>query len=435
QENATFDTPNIDSLAEDGVYMDNFYSSSPVCSPSRFGLLTGRYPSRGYLDRVLLPTDKSMMPYNYQRLTNSFFFRRNVDGILGDEITLAEVVKAYGYNTGLIGKWHLGDYGQYLPTKQGFDYYFGSYYSNDMVPYELVREQNGKAKTVFTHSQMKDQSKTNEIYTEEVLTFINNSLDNDEKFFALYNSPWPHAPHFSGEENDKADDTYIDCITEFDDYLGNIFASLKERGVYDDTLIIFTSDNGSSQQGSTGPLKGKKDTTFEGGHKVPFIARYPNGGLGGGNSFNGLTEPKRVETRAMNIDIFPTVLSYIGIEQLPEDRIIDGRSLFDILQGNIATDIAIHESLYYIKNSEVQAIQKPVTIDGDKVNMKYFESVSSEFVSIFMFMKRKNLLFNLDSDPAEAYNISKKYPNVANEMKEDLRAFIKHLKENRRGKI
>ncbi len=433
REDASFDTPNIDSLAEEGVVMTNFYTSSAVCSPSRFGLLTGRYQSRGYLDRVLLPTDRSLQPYNYQRLTNSFFFRNNVDGILSDEITLAEVAQASGYRTGLIGKWHLGDYGQYLPTNQGFDYYFGSYYSNDMVPYELVRERDGKAETVFTHEEMKDQSPTNEIYTDEVLDFLGRSLDADGRFFLLYNSPWPHAPHYSGEVNDRTDDTYMDCIVEFDTYLGEILGLLKERGVYDDTLIVFTSDNGSAAQGSTGALKGKKDTTFEGGHKVPMIARYPNGDLGAGGSFQEEEGSRRIEARAMNIDLFPTILSYMGIEQLPGDRVIDGVSLYDLLQGNVAPDSAVHDALFYIKNSEVQAIQKPVT-EGDRtVDMKYFEAVSSEFVSLFMFSKRRNLLFDLDNDPAEAYNIANRHPDIADAMKEELRAFIEQLEENRRG--
>ena len=432
REDASFDTPNIDSLAQEGVVMTNFYTSSAVCSPSRFGLLTGRYQSRGYLDRVLLPTDRSLQPYNYQRLTNSFFFRNNVDGILSDEITLAEVARASGYRTGLIGKWHLGDYGQYLPTNQGFDLYFGSYYSNDMVPYELVRERDGKAETVFTHEEMRDQSPTNEIYTDEVLGFLGRSLDAGGRFFLLYNSPWPHAPHYSGDVNDRTDDTYIDSIVEFDTYLGEILGLLKERGVYDDTLIVFTSDNGSAEQGSTGALKGKKDTTFEGGHKVPLIARYPNGGLGGG-SFEGQNGLRRVEARAMNIDLFPTILTYMGIERLPDDRVIDGVSLYDLLQGTVAPDSAVHEALFYIKNGEVQAIQKPVTEGDRSVDMKYFEAVSSEFVSLFMFTKRRNLLFDLDNDPAEAYNIANRHPDIAGEMKEELRAFIEQLEENRRG--
>lgn len=432
-DNATFDTPNIDSLAEDGVVMTNFYTSSAVCSPSRFGLLTGRYQSRGYLDRVLLPTDTSLQPYNYQRFTNSFFFRNNVDGILSDEITLAEVAQAYGYRTALIGKWHLGDYGQYLPGTQGFDYFFGSYYSNDMIPYELVREQDGRVEGVFTHDQMRDQSVTNEIYSEEVLEFLSTSIRADESFFLLYNSPWPHARHYAGEVNDRTDDTYIDAILEFDAYLGDILELLREEGVYDDTLLLFMSDNGSADQGSTGPLKGKKDTTFEGGHKVPMIARYPNGGLGGGPHFAGVGWPRRVEARAMNIDLFPTILSYMGIEQLPEDRIIDGVNLYDLLQGNVTSNAALHDALFYIKNGEVQAIQKPVMLGGRTVDMKYFEAVSSEFVSLFMFSKRRNLLFNLDKDPAEAYNIANRHPGIARQLNADLRAFAAALAENRRG--
>lgn len=137
--NATINTPNIDSIADGGIMMDNFYSASPVCSPSRFSILTGRYSSRGYLDNVVFPSDIQSNPWSPTHFLNPYQFLNNVDGILGDEITFAEVLQAAGYNTGCIGKWNLGDYGQYLPTSQGFDYFYGSYYVNDMTPYTGLR--------------------------------------------------------------------------------------------------------------------------------------------------------------------------------------------------------------------------------------------------------------------------------------------------------
>jgi len=430
--NAAINTPNIDSIGEDGVFMDNFYSSCPVCSPSRFGIMTGRYNVRGYIDRVLLPTSKSITPYNYQRFTNSFFFENNVDGILADEITVAEAAQAIGYNTAMIGKWHLGDYGQYLPTNQGFDYFYGCYYSNDMTPYNIVREQGGKAEIAIPHKDiMKDQSEVTSLYTEEMMNYLENTIDNNEKFFAFYTSPWPHGPIFSGEEGNTSDDNYISCIEEFDDYLGNILDLLKDKNVYNDTLIIFTSDNGPAREGSAGALRGRKGNTFEGGQKVPMIACYVNGGLGNGDSFNGITGAKHIESSAMNIDLFPTILQYIGIDSLPRDREIDGVSLYGVLQGDTPSNAKLHHSLYYMNNGQVYAVQKPYQTDEGLFDFKYFDSIKSENTSLMY--KVKNYLVNLDKDPNESYNLSNVYPDAADELKADLNNFIKELKENRRG--
>ena len=136
----TINTPYIDSIAENGVMMENFYAASPVCSPSRFAMLTGRYSSRGYLDNVVFPTVTDSDPWSPTHFLDPYQFLFNVDGILGDEVTFAEVLQAAGYDTACIGKWNLGDYGEYLPTNQGFDYFYGSYYVNDMTPYNWVRD-------------------------------------------------------------------------------------------------------------------------------------------------------------------------------------------------------------------------------------------------------------------------------------------------------
>jgi len=432
QENETINTPNIDSIGRDGVYMDNFYSCSPVCSPSRFGILTGRYQSRGYLDEVVFPTCVSLDPLGTTRHNNPFLFKNNVDGILGDEITIAEALQAYGYDTGLFGKWNLGDYGEYLPKNQGFDYFFGSYYVNDMTPYNIVREENGITEEVYSHYDMLDQSETTKILTDEIKGFIGKSIDNNEKFFAYYATPWPHYPIFSGEEGDNSDDCYIDCIEEFDSYLGELFDMLKQRGVYDDTLIIFTSDNGPGREGAAGALRGRKGTTFEGGQKVPMLACYRNGGLGQGVAFNGIVGNKHIESSAMNIDLFPTILQYVGINILPEDRIIDGVSLYDLLQGNVTSDTRVHDVLYYIDGDKVLGIQMPYDNNGVISDYKYYEAVRSENTAFFDQVYR-NYLFNLDADPIEGYNISMKYPDIADTLYKKLLDFRKELEENPRG--
>ena len=302
---ATINTPNIDSIADNGIMMDNFYSASPVCSPSRFSILTGRYSSRGYLDNVVFPSDIMSNPWSPTHFLNPYQFLCNVDGILGDEITFAEVLQAAGYNTGCIGKWNLGDYGQYLPTNQGFDYFYGSYYVNDMTPYNWVEDkvdENGNftSKEVRTHKENLDQSDSTRLLTAQMLNFIEASVEKNEKFLAYYTTPWPHFPVFSNNDGngkgDISDDTYIDCLEEFDKYLGDVLNYLKNTpdpngsgSLYDNTLVVFTSDNGPGREGVTGDMRGRKNTTFEGGMKVPIIASYPNGNLGQGSAIASQT--------------------------------------------------------------------------------------------------------------------------------------------------
>lgn len=421
---ATIQTPNLDALADEGVMFENFYSCSPVCSPSRFGILTGRYSARGYMDEVVFPSVVSLNPFGSTRYYNPFIFKNNVEGILGDEITVAEALRSAGYSTALFGKWNLGDYGEYLPTNQGFDYFYGSYYVNDMTPYNWVREIEQKAVEVKSHQEMLDQSETTRLLTDEVNRYIDRSVEKGEKFFALYATPWPHYPIFSGEKGVASDDNYIACIEEFDRYLGEIINNLKEKGVYDDTLIVFTSDNGPGREGVTGALRGRKGKTFEGGQKVPLIVSYPNGKVGDGD--------KVLTTPAMNIDFFPTLLQYAGVSLLPRDRVIDGVSMYGILEGTAPSNANIHEALYYLRTGKVQAVQMPVAVDGKTYNFKYYPSVNSENTAFFDQVYR-NYLFNLTIDPAEGYNTSMIHPEVADKLAKQLAAFRKELKSNRRG--
>lgn len=423
----TIQTPNIDSLAADGLLMENFYSSAPVCTPSRFSMLTGRYAARGYLDNVIFPTVYSNDPYSITHMVNPYQFPHNVDGLLGDEITMAEVLQASGYNTACIGKWNLGDYGEYLPTNQGFDYFYGSYYVNDMTPYNWVRETNGKAVEVRSHAENLDQSESTRLFTDEINGYIETSVDNSEKFFMYYTSPWPHYPIYSDKDGngkgDTSDDSYIDCIEEFDSYLGTTIQLLKDKGVYDDTLIIFTSDNGPGREGVTGAMRGRKNTTFEGGMKVPMTATYVNGGITAGTV---------IESPAMNIDFLPTILSYVGIDSLPSDRIIDGVSLKALWNGEISSDARVHSALYYMKRGKVQAVQMPVETGGVTHDYKYYERVHSEN-SAFFDQFYNNYLFNLDTDPAEGYNISMINPEIAETLYIKLTEFRQSLSDNRRG--
>ena len=451
---ATINTPNIDSIAENGIFMENFYASAPVCTPSRFTALTGRYASRGYIDNVIFPTVVDGPTFSPTHFLNPYQFLHNVDGILGDEITIAEALDEMGYDTSCVGKWNLGDYGEYLPTNQGFDYFYGSYYVNDMTPYDWVEEVDGVGTQIRSHGDNKDQSETTRLLTDKVNEQINESISNGNNFFMYYATPWPHHPIYSDNngngKGDVTDDNYIDCIEEFDKGLGEIIQNLKDKGVYDDTLIVFTSDNGPGREGVAGNLRGRKNTTFEGGMKVPMLVSYPNGGVGAGSAIADTTYPitdydgnviryattKKVETSAMLQDLFPTILNYVMGDdyKLPTDRIIDGVSLKSVLSGNMPSDFRVHDVLYYMKRGKIQGLQMAVDTPSGTFDFKYYDNVHSEN-SAFIDQFYKNYLFNLDTDPAEGYNIAKKNPEIASMMKEQLLSARKEFSSNRRGKI
>ena len=451
---ATINTPNIDSIAENGIFMENFYASAPVCTPSRFTALTGRYASRGYIDNVIFPTVVDGPTFSPTHFLNPYQFLHNVDGILGDEITIAEALDEMGYDTSCVGKWNLGDYGEYLPTNQGFDYFYGSYYVNDMTPYDWVEEVDGVGTQIRSHGDNKDQSETTRLLTDKVNEQINESISNGNNFFMYYATPWPHHPIYSDNngngKGDVTDDNYIDCIEEFDKGLGEIIQNLKDKGVYDDTLIVFTSDNGPGREGVAGNLRGRKNTTFEGGMKVPMLVSYPNGGVGAGSAISDTTYPitdydgnviryattKKVETSAMLQDLFPTILNYVMGDdyKLPTDRIIDGVSLKSVLSGNMPSDFRVHDVLYYMKRGKIQGLQMAVDTPSGTFDFKYYDNVHSEN-SAFIDQFYKNYLFNLDTDPAEGYNIAKKNPEIASMMKEQLLSARKEFSSNRRGKI
>lgn len=453
---AIYDTPNMDSIGENGLNFENFYSSYSVCSPARFAALTGRYPYRGYADNVIYPTISTFSPFAMTRVYNSFEMGNNVDGMLGDEITIAEVFQSAGYNTGCFGKWHLGDYGEYLPTEQGFDYFYGSHHVNDMKPFYHVREENGEYTIAHGVEEMvdengkKDQGKLTEWIHEEITTWITDIVTNsDDPFFAYYTTPWPHAPVFVGDDYDGTSGmgTYVDCLTEFDTYLGELFNTMQELGVLEDTIIIFTSDNGPALEGSTNDLRGGKYLPYDGGQKVPFMIRWDNNG--------GLFE--KGETRkssATFVDFLPTLIELAGITSggeknvLPSDRVIDGVSFVPTIKDDSVVHTEEHPILH-MKREDIKAIQ--YTVDSQQVKDMYpdytYEVLNNEYLTFKYFDKapndnsaffdktRKNWLHILTDDYQENYNRTKVYPEIAEKMNEELQGIQKEFKENRRGVI
>lgn len=449
---AIFDTPNIDSIGENGLNFTNFYSSYSVCSPARFAALTGRYPYRGYADNVIYPTVDCFSPFAQTRIFNSVEMLNNTDGMLGDEITLAEVFKAAGYNTGCFGKWHLGDYGEYLPTNQGFDYFYGSHHVNDMKPFYHVSELGGNYTIEHGTDELRDQSNATKWIHEEISSWIKDKTENtDAPFFAYYTTPWPHAPVFVGDEfkGKSGIGTYVDCITEFDYYLGELFGQLEEAGELENTIIVFTSDNGPALEGSTGTLRGGKYLAYEGGQKVPFMIRWDKN--------DGLFEKGGERTQSATlVDLFPTLIEMCGLTdddgnmlQMPEDRVIDGVSMTELLRN----DGLIHPAevpILHMKRRAVKAIQYTVPTEvvtsraeykdytynyikeNEYLTFKYFKNIQNDN-SAFFDKFRKNWLHILTDDEGENYNRTPVFPEIADEMKAQLEEIQADFKRNPRG--
>lgn len=448
---AIYDTPNIDSVGENGLCLDNFYSAYSVCSPARFAALTGRYPYRGYADNVIYPTVDTLSPFAQTRIFNSIEMGNNADGMLGDEITFAETFKAAGYSTGCFGKWHLGDYGEYLPTNQGFDYFYGSHHVNDMKPFYHVREENGEWVIVHGTDELKDQSQATKWIHDEITDWITEKAENDEPFLAYYASPWPHGPVFAGDDFDGTSGmgTYVDCVTEFDHYLGILFDTMEKLGVLEDTIIVFTSDNGPALEGSVGELRGGKYLAYEGGQKVPFMIRWDNdaGALGEKN--------ERRESSAVLVDLYPTLVELCGItgnggekNYMPADREIDGISMASLLKNDTVIHTKEHPILhmkrevikslqYAVPVSEVRALYPNYEyeiLDEDYISFKYFEKIQNDN-SAFWDKNRKNWLHILNDDYAENYNRTPVYPEISEQFREKLHEITDNFKNNRRGII
>ncbi len=448
---AIYDTPNIDSIGENGLNFTNFYSAYSVCSPARFAALTGRYPYRGYADNVIYPTVATLSPFAQTRIFNSIEMGNNADGMLGDEITVAETFKAAGYSTGCFGKWHLGDYGEYLPTNQGFDYFYGSHHVNDMKPFYHVTEENGEWQIAHGTDELKDQSQATKWIHDEISNWIADKAENGEPFFAYYASPWPHGPVYAGDDFDGTSGmgTYVDCVTEFDHYLGILFDEMEKLGVLDDTIIVFTSDNGPALEGSVGDLRGGKYLAYEGGQKVPFMIRWDND--------NGALGEKQTErdSSAVLVDLYPTLVELCGItgnggqkNYLPTDRVIDGISMAQLIKNDKVIHTAEHPILH-MKREVIKAVQYAVptaqvkalypeynygVLNDDYISFKYFEKIQNDN-SAFWDKNRKNWLHILNDDYAENYNRTPVYPEISDQFREKLHEITDDFKHNRRGVI
>lgn len=373
-------TPNLDKLAENGIRFTDCYSAASICSPSRAGLLTGRYPVRMGI--------------------NGVFFPESFSGLPASEITIPEVLQKAGYYTGMVGKWHLGHHHQFLPLQNGFNEYYGIPYSNDMRSVVYFRGNE-------VESWQVDQTQLTKTYTKEAVQFIER---NKQKPFFLYLSHnMPHVPLFASEQfkGKSANGLYGDVIEELDWSVGEIVKKLTELGLEENTLVIFTSDNGpwlteGPHGGSSGTLFQGKFTSWEGGQRVPTIAYW-----------KGKLKPLVYAEVTSLLDWFPTLIALAG-EKIPNDRIIDGKNLTDLLLKN----------------------EKPATKDFCYIHYGKIEAYRSGDYKIIMPkpLKKGNfwvedvpahdtLLFNLKNDPGEKTDLFHSESQKAKEMAQKVTDF------------
>ncbi len=401
--NRLIKTPNIDALAQRGVKLEQFYSASPVCTPSRAALLSGRYPERAHAaNHVFFPSGHPMAT-----------IRRSLgwaNALPQDEILLPEVLLRAGYATGAFGKWHLGDQPGHRPTDFGFQDYFGILYSNDMKPETLWR-----GNVVDTPAEKTDQGTLTERITDEAVAFVRKNAK--KPFFAYVPYTAPHLPHYPNPKHQGISEggTYGDVIEDLDANVGRLMQTLRDLKLDDNTIVIVMSDNGGDWGGSAGKLRGRKGETFEGGQRIPAFVIWP-----------GVTKPGSVsQEMGMNFDVLPTILGALNIP-LPADRTIDGADLKPLLAGGET----LHDYLYYTttwsgrfagvrdrhyKYRDIVPNESPVGAGGEPYNAK-------------------PSLYSLDLDN-EAHDVSAKHPEEAKHLIEILDAFRKENAINPRGWI
>ena len=391
----TIKTPNLDQMAFEGQKWTNFYASANICTPSRAGLLTGRFAVRSGM-----ASDK-----------RGVLFPDSDGGLPASELTIAEMLKEAGYTTAAIGKWHLGHLPAYLPTSHGFDSYYGIPYSNDMD-----RIWEGEYMDAFLDPKVEtfnvplmkneeiierpaDQNTITKRYTEEAVRFIEASKE--KPFFLYLAHSLPHVPLFTSDDFRGTSDRglYGDVIEEIDWSAGQVMEALKKNGLDKNTLVVFTSDNGpwaifGDQAGSSGLLFGAKGTSYEGGQREPAIFWWP-----------GTIEPRIVHGIGSTLDLLPTVASLAGVNT-PSDRKLDGYDLTKVLKEGAASP---RDEMIYYHNTRVFAARK-----GD-FKLYFLKNNPLGYPSKIEELE-KYQLFNLMVDPSEKIDIIDQYPDIAKEI-------------------
>ncbi|MBT3278434.1 MAG: sulfatase [Phycisphaerales bacterium] len=396
-------TPNLDQMAKEGMRFTDFYSACSICSPSRAALLTGCYPPRIGLTRVLFPRDPA--------------------GLNPQETTIADLLKTRGYATACVGKWHIGHLPKFLPTSQGFDSYFGIPYSNDMtIAKNMTAAKDAKLPDGMTAKSMKtapekknhvplmrdtevieypcDQSTLTQRYTAEAIKFI--TASKDKPFFLYMPHTMPHTPLFASPKfkGKSARGLYGDVIEEMDWSVGEIRKTLKALGIDKNTLVIYTSDNGpwlskGKDGGCAKPLRGAKFDTWDGGMREPTVMSW-TGTIPAG------TVCKEV---ASTIDLLPTLAKLAGAK-LPEVT-IDGKDIYPLLAGTPDAK-SPHDAFYFYRHDNLEAVRSG------------------------QWKLRKGALYNLRADISESKDVAAKHPDVVKRLKAMMKTFDAKLKANSR---
>ncbi len=387
----TIHTPHLDRLASQGVRFTQFYSAAEVCTPSRAALLTGRYPIRS-----------GMCHNDFRVLRNN-----SRGGLPKTELTIAEMLKAKGYATACVGKWHLGHLPEHLPQEHGFDEYFGMPYSNDMQSApdapkgraKFFEENNAYWRTPLLRGkqvveEQPDQRKLTDDYTREATKFI--ERNKDRPFFLYFPHNFPHVPLFASPEHrgKSRGGIYGDVVEEIDASVGRIMKTLRDHQLEENTLVIFSSDNGpwliyDDHGGSAGPLKEGKGSTWEGGMRVPGIFYWP-----------AKIKPQVQREVALTMDILPTLASIVGAE-LPTGRVYDGVNIMPLLTG---TGIVDREAFMYYRGSTLFAVRKGPWKAHVWTRSGYGPDKAEPHET--------PLLYHLEVDLAERRDVAAKHPEV-----------------------
>lgn len=395
--NPTIRTPHLDRMAAEGQRWTSFYAADSVCTPSRAALLTSRLPIRTgmYSDtrRVLFPDSKGGLP--------------------ASEITIPEILKRRGYATAAVGKWHLGYQPEYLPMRHGFDSYFGIPYSNDMdfvgqnVPADERRRRMMDPKVEYWNVPLMrgeqvverpaDQTTLTRRYTDEAISFV--KANRQRPFFLYLAHSMPHMPLFRSKEfaGRSQRGLYGDVIEELDANVGRLLDTLRQLQLDRKTMVVFTSDNGpwmlfNEQGGTAGLLRGAKGGTFEGGMREPTIIWHP-----------GTIRPGVVTELGSTLDLLPTFAKIVG-EPLPADRPLDGHDLTPVLHAPGGSGKSPRQTMFYWRGSKLYAVRHGA--------FKAHFITKSEYGTDQPVEHDPPLLYNLDEDAAEKYDIAAKHPEV-----------------------
>lgn len=391
-------TPHLDQMAQQGAYFTSYYATQPVCSASRASIMTGCYPDRIGIHNAYGPGSKV--------------------GINPDETTLAELLKANGYATGIFGKWHLGDAPEFMPRKHGFDEHFGILYSNDMWPKHPQQGEWFNFPDLYLYEnetpiqKLEEQSFLTQALTDKAINFI--QRHKDQPFFVYLPHPQPHVPlyvdqNFKGKQDRGL---YGDVISEIDHTVGQLRTALEEEGLAENTIIVFTSDNGpwlsyGGHSGSAGIFREGKGTNWEGGHRVPAIVHYPK-----------KIKPNTViNAPAMGIDWLPTLAEWTK-SSLPEKK-IDGLSLVPLLTGDSSQ--SPHENFFfYYRTNELHAVRHTdwkLYVPHTYRSLNGRQGTNDGFpIAYDMNTMAEAELYDLANDPEENYNVAAKFPEMVEKM-------------------